>query len=67
MEISEKFFPTISRQVIILSTDEEINEEYYQILKPHIAREFLLVNDENQNRTSIEQHYFFFFNDEEQP
>lgn len=58
-EISEKFFPNISKQVIILSTDEEIDEEYYEILKPHIAREYLLVNDESQNRTSIEQHYFF--------
>lgn len=58
-EISEKFFPNISKQVIILSTDEEINEEYYEILKPYIAKEFLLVNDEAQNRTSVEQHYFF--------
>ena len=58
-EISEKFFPNISKQVIILSTDEEIDEEYYEILKPHIAREYLLVNDESQNRTSIEQNYFF--------
>ena len=58
-EISEKFFPNISKQVIILSTDEEIDEEYYEILKPRIAREYLLVNDESQNRTSIEQHYFF--------
>lgn len=58
-EISEKFFPNISKQVIILSTDEEINEEYYEIIKPYIAKEFLLVNEESQNRTSIEQHYFF--------
>ncbi len=58
-EISEKFFPNISKQVIILSTDEEINEEYYGILKPYIAKEFLLVNDEAQNRTSVEQRYFF--------
>lgn len=58
-EISEKFFPNISKQVIILSTDEEINEEYYEIIKPYIAREYLLVNDENQNRTTVKQHYFF--------
>lgn len=58
-EISEKFFPNISKQVIILSTDEEINEEYYKIIQPHIAKEFLLINEESQNRTTIERHYFF--------
>lgn len=58
-EISEKFFPNISKQVIILSTDEEINEEYYGIIKPYIAKEYLLINDESQNRTTVEQHYFF--------
>lgn len=58
-EISEKFFPNISKQVIILSTDEEINEEYYRIIKPYVSKEYLLVNDENQNRTSVENHYFF--------
>ena len=58
-EISEKFFPNISKQVVILSTDEEINEEYYRIIKPYVAREYLLVNDENQNRTSVEERYFF--------
>ncbi|WP_456080001.1 AAA family ATPase [Mogibacterium sp.] len=58
-EISEKFFPNISGQVIILSTDEEINEEYYGILKPYISQRYLLVNDENQNKTSVENHYFF--------
>lgn len=58
-EISEKFFPNISNQVIILSTDEEVNEEYYEIMKPYIAKEYLLVNDESQNKTTIEEHYFF--------
>ena len=58
-EISEKFFPKISKQVLILSTDEEINEEYYESIKPHIAKEYLLINDESQNRTTVEQRYFF--------
>ncbi len=58
-EISEKFFPNISSQVIILSTDEEINEEYYKIVKPYVSKEYLLINDENENRTTVENHYFF--------
>jgi len=58
-EISGKFFPNISTQVIILSTDEEIDEEYYGILKPYISKEYLLVNDDNQNKTSVLDHYFF--------
>lgn len=58
-EISEKFFPNISKQVVILSTDEEINKEFYGIIKPHVAREYLLINDEDQNRTTVMNHYFF--------
>ena len=58
-EISKKFFPNISKQVVILSTDEEINEEYYDIIQPYIAKEYLLTNDESQNRTTVKQHYFF--------
>lgn len=58
-EISKKFFPQISSQVIILSTDEEITEEYYRILKPYIAKEYLLSNRQGDNRTSIDNRYFF--------
>ena len=57
--ISEKFFPGISNQVIILSTDEEVNEEYYGILSAHIAKEYLLSNDEAENKTTISKGYFF--------
>lgn len=58
-EISEKFFPSISKQVIILSTDEEINDEYYQIVKPFVAKEYLLQNDSESNKTTVSENYFF--------
>ena len=58
-EISEKFFPNISKQVVILSTDEEINKEYYEIIHPYVAKEYLLINNEKENRTIVENNYFF--------
>lgn len=58
-EISEKFFPNISDQVVILSTDEEITEEYYRIIKPYIAKEYLLNNNKKENRTTVRKGYFF--------
>lgn len=58
-EISEKFFPNISKQVVILSTDEEINEDYYKIIYPYVAKEYLLTNDESINKTTVEKKYFF--------
>ncbi|WP_019680708.1 DNA sulfur modification protein DndD [Ruminococcus flavefaciens] len=58
-EISSKFFPQISSQVVILSTDEEITREYYSIIKPYIAKEYLLKNNQSENKTTVTQGYFF--------
>lgn len=58
-EISSKFFPNISSQVIILSTDEEITQEYYDIIKPYISKEYLLRNDQSENKTTVVNGYFF--------
>lgn len=58
-EISAKFFPNISSQVVILSTDEEITKEYYNIIKPYIAKEYLLDNNQGENRTTVKSGYFF--------
>ena len=58
-QISKIFFPGISSQVVIFSTDEEINEYYYNVIKPNIGQEYLLINDEESNMTSIKKGYFF--------
>ena len=42
-----------------LSTDEEINDEYYQIVKPFVAKEYLLQNDSESNKTTVSDNYFF--------
>jgi DNA sulfur modification protein DndD len=44
----ENYFPQASHQVILLSQDEEIVNEYYKIIKPCIAREYTFENKGNQ-------------------
>lgn len=51
------FFPKASHQLIILSTDTEIDKNYMSKLEPHIAKKYLLrYNDE---KTKIESGYFW--------
>ena len=54
----ERYFPVASHQVILLSTDEEIAEEYHDGIRPYVARQYLLTHDEQLSRTSIEPGYF---------
>ena len=54
----ERYFPVASHQVILLSTDEEIAEEYHDGIRPYVTRQYLLTHDEKLSRTSIEPGYF---------
>lgn len=57
-QISALFFPNISGQVIILSTDEEVVGSYRAIIQPHIAHEYLLEYNVEQGCTSVKPGYF---------
>lgn len=54
----ERYFPSASHQVLLLSTDEEIVGTYHQSLKPYVARHYLLAHDEALGQTSIQEGYF---------
>lgn len=54
----QRYFPKASRQVILLSTDEEIVGAYYTELKPHVGKSYLLDFVEEDIRTSIKEGYF---------
>ena len=54
----EKYFPSASHQVLLLSTDEEIVGPYFEKLKPFVSRTFLMVHDENSGKTHFEKGYF---------
>ncbi len=57
-QISAVFFPNISGQVIILSTDEEVVGSYRAIIQPHIAHEYLLEYNVEHGCTSVKPGYF---------
>lgn len=51
------YFPRAGEQTIILSTDSEIDSEYYQLMKDNVGDEFTLNYDESSKSTSIERGY----------
>ena len=54
----ERYFPSASHQVLLLSTDEEIVGSYYKELKPFITRTYLLEHNEEAGQTNLKQGYF---------
>ena len=56
-KLVERYFPHASHQVILLSTDEEIDDRYYPKLKPAIARDYTLVFDDESRNTRVEPEY----------
>ncbi len=57
--IVEKFYPNASHQTIILSTDSEVNFEYYQKLEPYISNSFVIQYDSDKGSTKKHDTYFF--------
>lgn len=55
----ERYFPNASHQVLILSTDTEVDRHYYQALQPSIARAYHLRYDEATRSTHGEEGYFW--------
>ena len=54
----EHYFPYVSHQVILLSTDTEIVGNLLSLLKPHISHTFHLAYQQTAGHTTIEKGYF---------
>ncbi|HCX01856.1 MAG TPA: DNA sulfur modification protein DndD [Syntrophaceae bacterium] len=54
----ERYFPSASHQVLLLSTDEEIVGNYLKELKPFISRTYLLEHNEEAGQTNLTEGYF---------
>jgi DNA sulfur modification protein DndD len=57
--IVNHYFPNAGEQVIILSTDTEIDTNYYRALKPRLSGAGSLEFDQRQELTTFRQGYFW--------
>ncbi len=57
--IVNNYFPNAGEQVIILSTDTEIDKDYYRILKTRLSGAGSLVFDQQQELTTFQEGYFW--------
>jgi DNA sulfur modification protein DndD len=55
----ERYFPRASHQVVVFSTDTEVDREYYRLMQPAVARAYHLSYDEEERFTTGEPGYFW--------
>jgi DNA sulfur modification protein DndD len=53
------YFPAASHQVILLSTDKEIDEQYYTTLRKSLGREYSIEYDETIQSSQVVDGYFW--------
>jgi DNA sulfur modification protein DndD len=57
--LAQHYFPSASHQVLILSTDTEVDEAYFEQLTPAISRAYLLDFDSVERSTTVAPGYFW--------
>jgi len=57
--IIKHYFPNAGEQVIILSTDTEIDQDYYRNLQPYLSGAASLEFEPRQELTTVKQGYFW--------
>ena len=55
----ENYFPNASHQVVILSTDEEIDDKYFPKIKSRVSRSYELIYCDERQSSVINKGYFF--------
>lgn len=56
---AERFLPAASHQTLVLSTDQEIHGELFDIVEPHVSTAYTLVNDDDRGGSTIHEGYMF--------
>ena len=55
----EHYFPHASHQVVVLSTDTELDKQTCEMLSPDISHAYHLVYDQIKGNTNVERRYFW--------
>ena len=53
------YFPHAAHQVVLLSTDTEVDQSWFARLEPHLQRTIRLQFDKTREQTTIEEGYFW--------
>ena len=53
------YFPRASHQVVLLSTDTEVDQSFYQQLVPHMSHAFEIQYDEQEHAARLREGYFW--------
>lgn len=56
--LTTTYLPNISKQVIILSTNKEIDSTLYDVVKPYVCDEYLLLYNTKERKTEVKNGYF---------
>lgn len=55
----QDYFPRAAHQVVVLSTDTEVDREFYEDLAPHLSHSYHLEFDEESGSTTVSAGYFW--------
>ena len=55
----ERYFPNASHQVVVLSTDTELDKQNFEILSPQVSHAYHLVYNQIEGNTNVQESYFW--------
>jgi DNA sulfur modification protein DndD len=54
-----EYFPRAAHQVVVLSTDTEVDQKFYEGLAPHLSHSYHLRFDDESGSTTVDSGYFW--------
>jgi DNA sulfur modification protein DndD len=64
-KLVNNFFPVIGEQVIILSTDTEVDEQFYKDLNPFVKTAYEIKYKDGNNSSTVTEGYFWNHDNQE--